>query len=107
MPASGRDMWRLKPPVHFLGASMHASWHFGMFPREDFGVAYGYCCDLIRSVSAPSPWWVTELQAGPTVFTGTRPLNPTEGRSAVAVGRRRQRRARDRVLAVASAHGRQ
>ena len=72
-------MWRLKPTVHFLGASMHAAWHFGMFPREDFGIAYGYCCDLIRSVSAPAPWWVTELQAGPTVFTGTRPLNPTGG----------------------------
>jgi len=77
MPASGRDMWRLKPTVDFLGASMHASWHFGMFPRQDFGVAYGYCCDLIRSVSAPAPWWVTELQAGPTIFTGSRPLNPT------------------------------
>ena len=70
-------MWRLKPAVDFLGASMHASWHFGMFAREDFGVAYGFCCDLIRSVSAPAPWWVTELQAGPTVFTGSRPLNPT------------------------------
>lgn len=79
MPASGRDMWKIKPAVHYLGASMHASWHFGMFPREDFGVAYGYCCDLIRSVSAPAPWWVTELQAGPTVFTGARPLNPTGG----------------------------
>ena len=77
MPAGGRDMWKLKPTVHFLGASMHASWHFGMFPRSDFGVAYSYCCDLIRSVSAPAPWWVTELQAGPTVFTGSRPLNPT------------------------------
>lgn len=79
MPASGRDLWRLKPAVHFLGASMHASWHFGMFAREDFGIAYGFCCDLIRSVSAPAPWWVTELQAGPTVFTGSRPLNPTAG----------------------------
>lgn len=77
MPASGRDLWRLKPTAHFMGASMHAAWHFTMFPREDFGVAYGYCCDLIRSVSAPAPWWVTELQAGPTVFTGSRPLNPT------------------------------
>lgn len=77
MPASGRDMWKLKQAVHYLGASMHASWHFGMFPRKDFGVAYGYCCDLTRSASAPAPWWVTELQAGPTVFTGSRPLNPT------------------------------
>jgi beta-galactosidase len=79
MPANGRDMWKMKPTAHFLGASMHASWHFGMFPRQDFGVAYAYCCDLIRSVSQPAPWWVTELQAGPTVFTGARPLNPTAG----------------------------
>ncbi len=40
MPGGGRDMWRLKPTVHFLGASMHAAWHFGMFSRADFGVAY-------------------------------------------------------------------
>lgn len=79
MPAGGRDMWRMKPTVDFLGASMHAAWHFGMYERKDFGAAYAYCCDLIRSVSAPAPWWVTELQAGPTVFTGSRPLNPTAG----------------------------
>jgi beta-galactosidase len=79
MPASGRDMWRLKPTAHFMGTSMHAAWHFTMFAREDFGVAYGYCCDLTRSASAPAPWWVTEMQAGPTVFTGRRPLNPTAG----------------------------
>ncbi len=79
MIAGGCDMWRLKPTVHYLGASMHAAWHFGMFQREDFGVAYSYCCDLVRSVSSPAPWWVTELQAGTTVFTGSRPLNPTGG----------------------------
>lgn len=79
MPASGRDMWQIKRTVTFLGASMHASWHFGMFPRQDFGVAYGFCCDLVRSASAPAPWWVTELQAGPTILTGARPLDPTPG----------------------------
>jgi beta-galactosidase len=77
MPASGRDMWRLKPTAHFLGASMHAAWHFGQYARDEFGVAYGYCCDLVRSASAPAPYWVTELQAGTTVFTGSRPLNPS------------------------------
>jgi beta-galactosidase len=79
MPASGQDMWRLRPTAHFVGASMHASWHFGMFARDEFGLAYAYCCDLARSVSAPASWWVTELQAGPTIFTGQRPLNPTGG----------------------------
>jgi beta-galactosidase len=79
MPANGQDLWRLKPTAHFLGSSMHASWAFTMYPREDFGAAYAYCCDVVRSASAPAPWWVTELQAGPTVFTGTKPLNPTAG----------------------------
>jgi beta-galactosidase len=79
MPASGRDLWRLKPTAHFLGTSMHAAWHFTMFARDDFGAAYAYCCDLTRSASAPAPWWVTEMQAGPTIFTGNRPLNPTGG----------------------------
>lgn len=82
MPARGRDMWKMKPAAHFMGASMHAAWNFGMFAREDFGVAYGYCSDLIRSVAAPAPWWVTELQGGTTVFTGNRPLNPTKGEIA-------------------------
>jgi beta-galactosidase len=79
MPAGGRDLWRLKPTAHFLGSSMHPSWAFTMYPREDFGAAYAYCCDVVRSASAPAPWWVTELQAGPTVFTGRKPLNPTGG----------------------------
>jgi len=79
MPGGGRDLWRLKPTVHFLGTSIHASHMFGMFAREEFGLAYGFCCDVLRSASAPAPWWVTELQAGPTVFTGSRHLNPDAG----------------------------
>jgi beta-galactosidase GanA len=79
MPAGGRDLWRIKPTVHFLGTSIHASHMFGVFAREDFGMAYSFCCDVVRSASSPAPWWVTELQAGPTVFTGNRHLNPTKG----------------------------
>ena len=79
MPGSGRDLWRLKSTVDFLGTSIHASHMFGLFAREDFGFAYSFCCDVLRSASAPAPWWVTELQAGPTVFTGSRHLNPDGG----------------------------
>ncbi len=77
MLASGVDMWKLRRTVYFVGASMHASWSFNMFPREDFGIAHAFCCDLARSVSAPAPWWVTEMQGGPTILTGSRPLTPT------------------------------
>jgi beta-galactosidase len=76
MPGGGRDLWRIKPTVHFLGTSIHASHMFGMFGREDFGMAYSCCCDVLRSASAPAPWWVTELQGGPTMFSGSRHLNP-------------------------------
>jgi beta-galactosidase len=78
MPGSGRDLWKIKQVVDFLGTSIHASHHFGLFGREDFGMAYGFCCDLVRCAS-PANWWVTELQAGPTMFTGSRHLNPTGG----------------------------
>jgi len=76
MPGSGRDLWKVKQVVDYLGTSIHASHHFGLFGREDFGMAYGFCCDVVRSAS-PATWWVTELQGGPTMFTGSRHLNPT------------------------------
>jgi beta-galactosidase len=77
MPGGGRDLWRIKHTVDFLGTSIHASHMFGIFGREDFGMAYSFCCDVLRSASAPAPWWVTELQGGPTMFSGSRHLNPT------------------------------
>jgi beta-galactosidase len=74
---TARDVWRIKSTVHFIGTSVHPSGMFVPFAREDFGMAYGYCCDVIRSASAPAPWWVTEVQGGNTVFTATRHLQPT------------------------------
>jgi beta-galactosidase len=51
-----------------------------MFPpdarRSRYGELFAYRLDLIASPSERRPWWVTELQAGPTVFTGRFPLNP-------------------------------
>jgi beta-galactosidase len=74
MPANGRDPWRIKAAVDFLGTSIHPFHHFRIIDdRDEFGMAYGFCCDVLRSASAPAPWWVTELQGGPTVLTGARP----------------------------------
>lgn len=78
MPASGQDLWQERKMVDFLGASIHPAWHFGQARRDDFGLLYAYCVDLIRSASSDSLWWVTELQGGPSVYTGIRPLNPTK-----------------------------
>ena len=77
-------MWRLKPTVHFLGASMHAAWHFGMFPREDFGVAYSYCCDLIRSVVGSGAVVGYGTAGRPDGIHRNRPLNPTGGERSLA-----------------------
>jgi beta-galactosidase GanA len=77
LPATGQDLWREAKTVDFLGASMHPPWHFSDFRRDDFGVAYACCVDQVRSVSHGRPWWVTELQGGPTVFTGRRAMTPT------------------------------
>jgi len=77
LPAVGQDLWREAKTVDFLGASMHPPWHFGDFRRDEFGVAYACCVDQLRSVSHGHPWWVTELQGGPTVFTGKRAMTPT------------------------------
>ena len=33
---------------------------------------------MLRSASGERPWWVTELQGGPTIYTGGRPMNPTK-----------------------------
>lgn len=77
LPVSGQDLWLEAKTVDFLGASMHPPWHFNDFRRDDFGVPYACCVDQMRSVSHGRPWWVTELQGGPTVFTGRRAMTPT------------------------------
>jgi beta-galactosidase len=59
-----------------LGASIHPSWHFGLLKREQFALGVGYVCDLVRGASEPHPFWVTELQGGPNLYSSARPLSP-------------------------------
>ncbi len=79
--AVGQDVWKEKSVPDILGVSMHAAWVFpGTTPVSDYGELYAYRLDLIADASlAPprKPFWVTELQSGPTIFTGRIPLNPT------------------------------
>jgi beta-galactosidase len=76
--AYGQDVWKEKRIVDILGASIHPAW---IFPRtaahSEYGERYAYRLDLIGPPAGDQPWWVTELQSGPTVFTGGFPLNPT------------------------------
>jgi beta-galactosidase len=79
--AVGQDVWKEKRVPDILGVSMHAAWVFPpTTPEIDYGELYAYRLDLIADASeaAPSkPFWVTELQSGPTIFTGKFPLYTT------------------------------
>ena len=73
----GRDFWKEAKTSDFIGASIHPAWHFEDFHREDFGFAFGCTLDVLRSISKTRPWWVTELQGGPTIYSGSISMNPT------------------------------
>lgn len=65
------------PFLSHLGASIHPSWHLGMFKQEDYTMAIGANCDIIRGGAGNKPFWVTELQGGNNTFSGFYPLCPT------------------------------
>ncbi len=74
---TGGNRWRESKTVDFVGASIHPAWQFSDFKRDEFGMAFAYHVDLLASAAGAKPWWVTELQGGPTIFTGRRAMNPT------------------------------
>lgn len=77
---NGQDVWKEKRVVDILGASIHPAW---IFPptaaTSEYGERFAYRLDLIGTPAGDQPWWVTELQSGPTIYTGRFPLNPTPG----------------------------
>lgn len=60
-----------------FGASMHPSWHFGYFERDQYPVAMAANNDIIRSGAGDKPFWVTELQGGNNSYSGFNPLTPS------------------------------
>jgi len=77
LASGGADPWKEGEIVDFLGTSIHPAWNFGEYERSEFGLPFAYCLDMLRSASGERPWWVTELQGGPTIYTGGRAMNPT------------------------------
>jgi beta-galactosidase len=61
-----------------LGASAHASWHFGYFTRQQYAVAMSANSEMVRSGAGPIPWWMTELQGGNNTYSGGSPMCPTK-----------------------------
>jgi len=78
LAAEGQDPWKEGALADFLGTSIHPAWNFSEYERSEFGLPFAYCLDLLRSASGGRPWWVTELQGGPTIYTGRRAMNPTK-----------------------------
>ena len=74
----GQDVFKERKIVDILGASIHPAWIFPRTsPASEYGERFAYRLDIIGGPAGDQPWWVTELQSGPTVFTGGFPLNPT------------------------------
>jgi beta-galactosidase len=72
--ASGKDVWQEKKVTDILGVSMHTAWAVPPeTPERNYGELYAYRLDLIASAALAQPqkpFFVTELQSGPTIYTG-------------------------------------
>jgi beta-galactosidase len=60
-----------------LGCSIHPAWHFSLLPRDRYALGVSYTNDLVRGSIEPKPYWVTELQGGNNIYSGTKPMEPT------------------------------
>lgn len=60
-----------------LGASIHPSWHFGYFGRQQYSLGVSAMSDIIRSAAGENPFWITELQGGGVISSGRTVLCPT------------------------------
>jgi len=72
------DFPQWMPFLSSLGASIHAAWHLEYFERQQYTMAIAANCDIISSAAEPKPFWVTELQGGPNIFSGFNPLTPSK-----------------------------
>jgi len=61
-----------------LGASAHASWHFGYFTRDQYAMAVSANSEIIRSGAGNLPWLMTELQGGNNTYSGNAAMCPTK-----------------------------
>lgn len=76
----GQDVGEEKVTVDILGGSMHPAWNFPPTALErEYGELFAYRLDQIGSAAGDKPWWVTELQSGPTVYSALSQLTPTPG----------------------------
>jgi beta-galactosidase len=75
MPARGADLWSQKEVFDFAGTTIHPSWQVDYHRETDVDLGTAFITDLLRSGSGGAPWWITEMQSGPALFSG-RLINP-------------------------------
>ena len=71
----GADLWSQKQVLDFAGTTIHASWQLDHHRPADTDLGIAFITDLLRGGSGGAPWWITELQAGLSLY-GERPYNP-------------------------------
>lgn len=71
------DFAALEKILTSLGASMHLSWHFSFFERDEYPLGISLMADLIRGNALGNPFWITELQGGNVTASGYTVLCPT------------------------------
>ena len=76
MPAMGADAWSEKTVLDFMGTTLHPTWQVSSYAASDIDLGTAFITDMLRSASGGAPWWLTEMQSGPSVFS-SRPFNPT------------------------------
>lgn len=76
--AGGQSVWREAREVDFIGCSCHPAWHSVRFERKRLHQSVSMFADLMRSATdhPDGLFWVTELQGGNNLFSGSRPMSP-------------------------------
>jgi beta-galactosidase len=73
----GSDAWADKQVVDFIGTTIHPIWQLDNYLPEDTDLGTAFITDVLRSASGKAPWWVTEMQSGPVLWTSPRSFSPT------------------------------
>ncbi len=60
-----------------LGSSMHLSWHFSYFNRDEYQGGIALMSDIIHTAASDKGAWVTEMQGGPVTASGNTVLCPS------------------------------
>lgn len=59
-----------------IGASIHPVWHFDALKRQQYTTGVSLVSDFIRTAAGDKPFWITELQGGLNLYTGSAAVTP-------------------------------